>query len=189
LTLSVTYLVTEKYDPTRNEIGLKVSTRGFSEFKGAKIRLSGFPPQEKTFSRTGALTFEAMGKPGNNTLEVIDSKTSMVLQQISSINTNLLKKGPKGQEITITHKSRKAEIEIKKVPILKNEYLRIDASPKISLFFGINEETDQPNYTTKLDKKGSITTEISGPMSDKHEIKVLTGQMNQICSIKPPENQ
>ena len=76
---------------------------------------------------------------------------------------------------------------IKKVSKLKNEIIRLEASPKISLFFGLNPETDQPVYTKKTDKKGSFKEEITGVLSDKHEIRVLTGQMSKICSIKPPE--
>ena len=70
---------------------------------------------------------------------------------------------------------------------LKNEIIRLDASPKISLFFGMSPETNQPVYTKKTDKKGSFKEEITGVLSDKHEIRVFTGQMSKICSIKPPE--
>ena len=183
----VVYTVTEKYDPTRKEIGLKVAISGFSKYKGAKIRFAAFPNQEATFSKTGSLTFTAIGKPGNNSLEVIDKKTNKVLQQISAINGNIFTEGGKGQEIAIIHSSKKATISINKVPNLKEEILRLEASPKISLFFGLDPETNQPIYTKKTDKKGSFKEEITGVLSNKHEIRVFTGQMSKICSIKPPE--
>ncbi|MCK5045573.1 MAG: hypothetical protein KAS22_03270 [Candidatus Heimdallarchaeota archaeon] len=184
---TITFAVTEKYDPTRKELGLKVSINGFSKYKGAKIRFTAFPPQDKTFSRSGAITFETIGHPGNNLLEVIDSKTSKVLQVIGSINGNIFSESDKGQEISISHQTKKAVVTIKKVSKLKNEIIRLEASPKISLFFGLNPETEQPVYTKKTDKKGSFKEEITGVLSDKHEIRVLTGQMSKICSIKPPE--
>ena len=183
----VVYTVTEKYDPTRKEIGLKVAISGFSKYKGAKIRFAAFPNQEATFSKTGSLTFTAIGKPGNNSLEVIDKKTNKVLQQISAINGNIFTEGGKGQEIAIIHSSKKATISINKVPNLKEEILRLEASPKISLFFGLDPETNQPIYTKKTDKKGSCKFDITGPLSEKHEVRVLTGQMSKIVAIKPPE--
>ena len=183
----VSYQVTEKFDPTRNEIGLKVSISGFNQYKGAKIRFAAFPPQDVTFSKNGSLTFTAIGKPGNNTIEAIDKKTSKIIQQISAINSNIFTKGGKGQEIIIKHYSKKAGIEIKKVPSLKDEVLRLEASPKISLFFGLDSESQQPIYTKKTDKKGSFNNEITGVISEKHEIRVFTGQMMKIVSIKPPE--
>ncbi|MHA1556910.1 MAG: hypothetical protein ACTSPM_08260, partial [Candidatus Heimdallarchaeota archaeon] len=97
----VIYTVTEKYDPTRKEIGLKVTISGFGKYKGAKIRFAAFPSQEATFSKTGSLTFTAIGRPSNNSLEVIDKKTNKMLQQISAINGNVFTEGGKGQEITI----------------------------------------------------------------------------------------
>ena len=181
------FLVTEKFDPTRKEIGIKVTINGFSEFKGSKIRFAAFPPLDATFSKTGSLTFTAIGNPGNNVIEVIDKKTSKILQQIGSLNGNIFLDGGKGQEITITHSTKKASIVINKVPSLKEEILRLDASPKISLFFGLNPETNQPIYTKKTDKKGSFKEDITGAMSNKHEVRVLTGQMSKIVSIKPPE--
>ena len=184
---TITFTVTEKYDPTRKELGLKVSINGFSKYRGAKIRFTAFPPQDKTFSKSGAMTFEAIGRPGNNFLEVIDSKTSKILQIIGSLNGNILTESDKGQEISISHQTKKAVVRIKKVSKLKNEIIRLEASPKISLFFGLNPETEQPVYTKKTDKKGSFKEEITGVLSDKHEIRVLTGQMSKICSIKPPE--
>ncbi|MGC9780163.1 MAG: hypothetical protein HZR80_13040 [Candidatus Heimdallarchaeota archaeon] len=187
MTYLLSFQVTEKYDPTRKEIGLKVSISGFKDFKSAKVKFAAFPPQDKTFSKTGALTFTAIGHPGNNTLEIVDPKKSKVLQLIGSLNGNIFIDGDKGQEIIITHKSKKAQIEFKKVAKLKLEIIRLDASPKISLFFGLNPETNQQIYTKKTDKKGSFKEEITGIMSDKHEVKVLTGQMSKICSIKPPE--
>ena len=183
----VVYTVIEKYDPTRKEIGLKVAVSGFGKYKGAKIRFAAFPPQDATFSKTGSLTFTAIGKPGNNYLEVIDKKTNKILQQISSVNGNILTEGGKGQEIAIVHSGKKATVSINKIPTLKEELLRLDASPKISLFFGLEKESNQPIYTKKTDKKGSCKFEITGPMSEKHEVRVLTGQMNKIVSIKPPE--
>ncbi|MCK5184257.1 MAG: hypothetical protein KAQ95_08120, partial [Candidatus Heimdallarchaeota archaeon] len=131
---TITFAVTEKYDPTRKELGLKVSINGFSKYKGAKIRFTAFPPQDKTFSRSGAITFETIGHPGNNLLEVIDSKTSKVLQVIGSINGNIFSESDKGQEISISHQTKKAVVTIKKVSKLKNEIIRLEASPKISLF-------------------------------------------------------
>jgi len=74
LAYTITFTVTEKYDPTRKELGLKVSINGFNKYKGAKIRFTAFPPQDKTFSKSGAMTFETIGHPGNNLLEVLDSK-------------------------------------------------------------------------------------------------------------------
>lgn len=183
----VIYTVTEKFDPTRKEIGLKVVINGFGKYNGAKIRFTAFPPQEATFSKTGSLTFTAIGKLGNNSLDVIDKKTNKMLQQISVINSNVFTEGGKGQEIIIVHSSKKATISINKVPSLKNELLRLEASPKIPLFFGLNPETKQPIYTQKADKKGSCKFDITGTMSDKHEVRVLTGQMSKIVSIKPPE--
>lgn len=183
----VIYTVTEKYDPTRKEIGLKVAISGFGKYKGAKIRFAAFPSQESTFSKTGSLTFTAIGKPGNNSIDVIDKKTNKMLQQISAINGNVFTEGGKGQEITIVHSSKKATITINKVTSLKNELLRLDASPKISLFFGLDPETKQPIYSKKADKKGSCKYDITGTMSDKHDVRVLTGQMSKIVSIKPPE--
>ena len=184
---TITFTVTEKYDPTRKELGLKVSINGFSKYKGAKIRFTAFPLQDKTFSKSGGMTLETIGRPGNNLLEVIDSKTSKVLQFIGSINGNIFTESDKGQEISISHQTKKAVITFKKVRKLKNEIIRLEASPKISLFFGLNPETEQPVYTKKTDKKGSFKEEITGVLSDKHEIRVLTGQMSKICSIKPPE--
>lgn len=184
---TITFTVSEKYDPTRKELGLKVSINGFSKYKGAKIRFTAFPPQDKTFSKSGAMTFETIGHPGNNLLEVIDSKSHKVLQVIGSINGNIFSESDKGQEISISHQTKKAIVTIKKVSKLKNEIIRLEASPKISLFFGLNQETNQPVYTKKTDKKGSFKEEITGVLSDKHEIRVLTGQMSKICSIKPPE--
>ena len=186
MVVSVSYLVTEKYDPTRKEIGLKVTIKGFEKFSGAKIRLSGFPSVDKTFSKTGTLTFTGIGQLANNTIEVIDAKSSKVLQQISSINTNILTKGNKDQEIIIKHKTKSAEIIAKNITALKNEYLRATASPKISLFFGI-DENEKPIYTRKADAKGCLKTEITGQLTDEYEVKILTGQMVVICSIKPPE--
>lgn len=183
----IAYLVTEKFDPTRKEIGIKVTISGYDKYKGAKIRFIAFPPLDAVFSKTGSLTFTAIGKPGNNIIEVIEKKTSKVLQQIASLNGNIFTEGGKGQEIIITHSTKKANIEIKKVPSLKDEILRLDASPKISLFFGLNPETNQPIYTKKVDKKGNFNDDITGTMSDKHEVRVLTGQMSKIVSIKPPE--
>ncbi len=183
----VIYTVTEKYDPARKEIGLKVAISGFGEYKGAKIRFAEFPAQEATFSKTGSLTFTAIGKPGNNSLEIIDKKTNRMLQQISSVNGNVFTEGGKGQEIVIVHSTKKATITISKVSNLKNELLRLEASPKISLFFGLHPETKQPIYTQKADKKGSCKYDITGTMSEKHEVRVLTGQMSKIVSIKPPE--
>jgi hypothetical protein len=187
LAYTISFAVTEKFDPTRKELGLKVAISGFGKFKGAKIRFAAFPAQDKTLSKSGAMTFEAIGRPGNNTLEIIDSKSSKVLQFIGSINGNIFSESDKGQEITISHQTKKAVVTIKKVTKLKNEIIRLEASPKISLFFGLNLETDQPVYTKKTDKKGSFKEEITGVLSDKHEIRVLTGQMSKICSIKPPE--
>lgn len=187
MTYSITFLVTEKYDPTRKEIGLKVSVTGFSKFKGAKIRLAAFPAINKTLSKTGAVSFEVTGNPGNNSIEVIDTKTSKILQQIGSVNGNIFIEGGKGQQIKILHKTKKAVIELKGVPKVKNEIIRLEASPKISLFFGMEPETNHPIYTKKTDKKGNFKEEITGVMSDKHEVRVLTGQMMKICSIKPPE--
>ncbi len=187
MTYSITFTVTQKYDPTRKELGLRVSINGFSKFKGAKIRFAAFPPQDKTLSKTGGMTFETIGQPGNNTLEVIDSKSSKILQFIGSLNGNIFTESDKGQEITITHQTKKALLTIKKVSKLKNEIIRLEASPKISLFFGLNPETNQPIYTKKTDKNGSFKEEITGVLSDKHEIRVFTGQMSKICSIKPPE--
>lgn len=184
---TISFTVTQKFDPTRKELGLKVSINGFSKYKGAKIRFTAFPPHDKTFSKSGAITFETIGHPGNNLLEVIDSKTSKVLQVIGSINGNIFSESDKGQEISISHQTKKAVVTIKKVSKLKNEIIRLEASPKISLFFGLNPETEQPVYTKKTDKKGSFKEEITGVLSDKHEIRVLTGQMSKICSIKPPE--
>ncbi|MHA1504847.1 MAG: hypothetical protein ACTSPT_06620 [Candidatus Heimdallarchaeota archaeon] len=189
MTYKISFQVTEKFDPTRKEIGLKIAISGFSKYKGQKIKLAAFPAQDAVFSKTGSLTISAIGTPGgNNSIEVIDKKTRKVLQQIGSINGNIFTQGDKGQEIIITHKSKKAQIEFKKVPSLKNEILRLDASPKISLFFGLNEETNQPIYTRKSDKKGSFKGEITGVLTDKHEVRVLTGQMTKIASIKPPES-
>lgn len=187
LAYKITFLVTDEYDPTRKEIGLKVSISGFKEFKGSTIRFSAFPPQDATFTKTGAMTFADIGKPGFNTLEVIDKKTRMVLQMIGGINSNIFLKGGKNQEITITHMGKKAQIETKKVPELKEEVIRLDASPKIPLFFGLNPENNQPIYTKKVDKKGSFKEEITGSMSEKHEVRAFTGQMTKIVSIKPPE--
>lgn len=185
---TISFTVTEKFDPTRKELGLKVSISGFSKFKGAKIRFAAFPSIDKTLSKSGAMSFETVGRPGmNNTLEVIDSKKSKVLQFIGSINGNIFSESDKGQEITISHQTKKAVVTIKKVSKLKNEIIRLKASPDISLFFGLNPETEQPIYTKKTDKKGSFKEEINGVLSDKHEIRVYTGQMSQICSIKPPE--
>jgi len=187
LAYTITFTVTEKYDPTRKELGLKVSINGFRKFKGAKIRFTAFPPQDKTFSKSGAMSFEAIGRPGNNLLEVLDSKTSKVLQFIGSLNGNIFTESEKGQEISISHQTKKAVITTKKVTKLKNEIIRLEASPKISLFFGLSPETNQPVYTKKTDKKGSFKEDITGVLSEKHEIRVLTGQMSKICSIKPPE--
>jgi hypothetical protein len=187
LTFSISFIVSEKYDPTRKEIGLKVSITGFSGFKGAKIRLTAFPSIDKTFSKTGAITFTAIGKPGTNVLEVVDTKTNRVLQQIGSVNSNIFTDGGTGQEITIKHKSRKAAIEFRKVERLKNELIRLDAAPKAKVFFGLNPENEQPIYTKKVDKKGSFEEEITGVISESHEIRVFTGQMTKICTIKPPE--
>ena len=187
MTYKISFQVTEKFDPTRKEIGLKIAISGFNKFKGQKIRLAAFPAQDAVFSKTGSLTVNAIGTPGNNTIEVIDKKSRKVLQQIGSINSNVFTQGDKGQEIIITHKSKKAQIEFKKVKSLKNEILRLDAFPKISLFFGLNEETEQPIYTQKSDKKGSFKGEITGVLSEKHEVRVLTGQMTKIASIRPPE--
>lgn len=187
MTYSISFLLTEKYDPARKEVGLRVSISGFKDFKGAKIRFTAFPPQDKILTKTGAVTFTAVGHPGNNTLEVVDAKNSKVLQLIGSLNGNVFTEGDKGQEIIITHKSKQAEIEFRKIAKLKDEIIRLDASPKISLFFGLDPETNQQIYTKKTDKKGSFKEAITGVMSDKHEVKVLTGQMNKICSIKPPE--
>ncbi|NHJ32899.1 MAG: hypothetical protein FK732_08555 [Asgard group archaeon] len=184
---TITFTVAEKYDPTRKELGLKVSINGFNKFRGAKIRFAAFPSQDKTLSKSGAMTFQAIGQPGNNTLEVIDSKSSKVLQFIGSLNGNVFTESDKGQEITISHQTKKAVISIKKVAKLKNEIIRLEASPKISLFFGLNPETNQPVYTKKTDKKGSFKEDITGVLSDKHEVRVFTGQMSKICSIKPPE--
>ncbi|NHJ85239.1 MAG: hypothetical protein FK734_07240 [Asgard group archaeon] len=188
MTYSISFLVTEKYDPTRKEIGLRVSISGFKQYKGAKIRFTAFPSQDAVFSKTGAITFTTIGTPTNNTLEVIETKTNRILQQIGSINSTIFSEGAKGQEIIITHNGKKANIEIKKVPKLKEEIIRLEASPKISLFFGLNPETSQPIYTKKTDKKGSFNEEITGPLEEKHEIRVFTGQMSKICSIKPPES-
>ncbi|MHA1124895.1 MAG: hypothetical protein ACTSO7_06765 [Candidatus Heimdallarchaeota archaeon] len=187
MTYKISFQVTEKYDPTRKEIGLKIAISGFNKYKGQKIKLAAFPVQDATFSKTGSLSISAIGTPGNNSIEVIDKKTRKVLQQIGSLNGNIFTQGDKGQEIIITHKSKKAHIELKKVPSLKNEILRLDASPKISLFFGLNEETNQPIYTQKSDKKGSFKGDITGVLTEKHEVRVLTGQMTKIASIKPPE--
>lgn len=187
MTYKISFQVTEKFDPTRKEIGLKIAISGFSKYKGQKIKLAAFPAQDAVFSKTGALTVTAIGTPGNNTIEVIDKKTRQVLQQIGYINGNIFTQGDKGQEIIITHKLKKAEIQFKKVQSLKNEILRLDASPKISLFFGLNEETNQPVYTQKSDKKGSFKGEITGVLTEKHEVRVLTGQMTKIAAIKPPE--
>ncbi|MFW9921658.1 MAG: hypothetical protein ACFFDW_00015 [Candidatus Thorarchaeota archaeon] len=183
----ISILVTEKFDPTRKEIGLKVTINGFAEFKGEKIKFSAFPPQDVTFTKTGALTFTAIGTPGTNTLEVVEQKTRKIVQQIGFINSNVFLEGGKGQEIIITHNTKNARIEINKVPSLKEEIVRIEASPKISLFFGLNPENNQPIYTKKVDKKGIFNEEITGLLSNKHEVRVLTGQMMKIISIKPPE--
>jgi len=187
MTYKISFQVSEKFDPARNEIGLKIAISGFSKYKGQKIRLAAFPAQDAVFSKTGSLTITAIGKPGSNIIDVIDKKTRKVLQQIGSINGNIFTQGDKGQEIIITHKSKIAQIELKKVQSLKNEILRLDASPKISLFFGLDQETKQPIYTLKSDKKGSFKNEITGVLSEKHEVRVLTGQMTKIVSIKPPE--
>ncbi|MHA1212060.1 MAG: hypothetical protein ACTSSH_06330 [Candidatus Heimdallarchaeota archaeon] len=187
MSYKISFLVTEKYDPTRKELGLKVAISGFNKFKGAKVRMAAFPSIDKTFSKTGALSFTEIGKPANNVIEVLDSKTSRVLQQIGSLNSNIFIDSDKGQEIIVSHKNKKAHIEIKKVSALKNELIRLEASPKISVFFGIDPETSKNIYTKKTDKKGSFKEEITGAMSEKHEIRILTGQMVKICSIKPPE--
>ncbi|NHJ47130.1 MAG: hypothetical protein FK733_05010 [Asgard group archaeon] len=186
MTCSISFSVSEKYDPTRKEIGLKVAINGFSKFKGARVRFSAFPNIEKTFSKTGSLTFTEIGKPGTNIIEVIDSKTNRVLQQIGSINSNIFIESGTGQEITIKHKTRKAEIETRKVAKIKNELIRLDTLPKIKIFFGLNPETQQPLYTKKVDKKGNFKEEITGAISDIHEIRVYAGQMVPICTIKPP---
>ncbi|MBN1330639.1 MAG: hypothetical protein JXA54_14290 [Candidatus Heimdallarchaeota archaeon] len=187
MTYSISYLVTEKYDPTRKELGLKVSITGFDKYKGQRVRFSGYPSTDKVFSKTGALTFTLIGTPGNNIIEVMDIKTNRVIQQIGSLNGNILLEGDKGQEIIISHKSKVAAIVIKKVQRLKDELIRLEASPKIPIFFGIDPDTNQNLYTKKTDKKGSFDNEITGAISEKHEIRILTGQMNKICSIKPPE--
>jgi len=184
---SISFKVIEKFDPARKELGLRVAIVGFSSFKGAKIRFSAFPSIDKVFTKTGALTFEAIGAPGTNILEVIEQKTGRVLQTIGSINSNIFKEGGINQEIKIAHKGKKGAITINKVAKLKEEIIRLDASPKISLFFGVHPETQQPVYTKKVDKKGNFQEDITGPISEKHEIRVLTGQMVKIASIKPPE--
>ena len=187
MTYNISYQVTETFDPTRKELGLKITISGFSKFKGEKIRFAAYPAIDKTLSKTGAMSFTAIGTPGNNILEIIDSKTSRVLQQIGSLNGNIFIEGGKGQEIKITHKIRKAIIELKGISKVKNEIIRLEASPKIPLFFGMDPESNQPVYTKKTDKKGNFKEEITGVMSDKHEVRVYTGQMMKICSIKPPE--
>ncbi|MEA2070253.1 MAG: hypothetical protein U9O98_03090 [Asgard group archaeon] len=186
MSYSVTYTVDEKYNLARNEISLRVSIKGFKTFRGKKIRFTAFPPQDKTFTKTGALTFTASGKPGQNSLEIVDPDTSKILQEISSINSKMFLKGDKNQEITIKHNGPTAYVEIKKVPELEETYLRIDAHPQITLFFGMNEETNKPIFTKKTNNKGSIKTEITGKLSFDHEIKILTAQNNKICSINPP---
>jgi hypothetical protein len=186
LTYSISFLVSEKYDPTRKEIGLKVSITGFNKFKGAKIRFSAFPNIEKTFSKTGALSFTEIGKPGTNIIEVVDSKSNRVLQQIGSINSNIFLDGGKGQEVIIKHKTRVAHVETRNIGKIKNEPIRVEALPKIKVFFGLNPETEQPLYTKKADKKGNFKEEITGAISDIHEIRVFAGQMVPICTIKPP---
>lgn len=187
LTYSISFLVSEKHDPTRKEIGLRVSINGFNAFKGAKVRLSAFPTIDKTISKSGSITFAEIGKPGTNIIEVIDAKSNRVLQQIGSINSNIFLEGGTGQEIIIKHKKRTAELVIKKVPKLKNDIIRLDAAPKEKVFFGLNPETNQPIYTKGIDKKGNFSEEITGAISEKHEIRAFTGQMTKICSIKPPE--
>ncbi|HUT81152.1 MAG TPA: hypothetical protein VMZ29_08110 [Candidatus Bathyarchaeia archaeon] len=187
MTYSISYLITEKYNPTRKELGLKVSITGFDKYKGQRVRFSGYPSIDKTFSKTGAITFTMIGTPSNNIIEVMDAKTNRVIQQIGSLNGNVFLEGDKGQEIIINHKSKVASITIKKVQKLKDELIRLEASPKIPIFFGIDSETNQNLYTKKTDKKGSFDEQITGVISDKHEIRILTGQMNKICSIKPPE--
>ncbi len=187
MTYNISYLLTEKYDPTRKELGIKVSISGFDKFKGQKVRFSGFPSIDQTFSKTGALTFSMIGTPGNNVIEVLDTKTHRVIQQIGSLNSNIFLEGDKGQEIIISHKSKIANIVFKKVQKLKDELIRLEASPKIPVFFGMDPETNQNLYTKKTDKKGSFDNEINGAITEKHEIRILTGQMNKICSIKPPE--
>ncbi|MHA1630428.1 MAG: hypothetical protein ACTSXO_05565 [Candidatus Heimdallarchaeota archaeon] len=184
---SITFKVIEKYDFARKELGLRVAIAGFNAYKGLKIRFSAFPSIEKTFTKTGALTFEAIGTPGTNILEVIEPKSGRIIQAIGSVNSNLFTEGPTNQEIKITHYGQKAAITLTKVPKLKEEFIRLDASPKISLFFGVNPETKQPIYTKKVDKKGNFQETITGPLSEKHEVRVLTGQMVKIVSIKPPE--
>jgi hypothetical protein len=187
LTYSISFSVSEKHDPTRKEIGLKVSINGFGAFKGAKVRLSAFPTIDKTLSKGGSVTFTKIGKPGTNIIEVIDAKSNRVLQQIGSINSNIFLDGGTGQEIIIKHMKRNAEIVFKKVPKLKNEIVRLDAAPKEKVFFGLNPETGHPIYTKETDKKGNFKEEITGAISEKHEIRVFTGQMTKICTIKPPE--
>ena len=103
------------------------------------------------------------------------------------MNGNIFSEGGIGQEIKITHKIKTAEIAFNKVPKIKNEVIRLDASPKIPVFFGIEPDTKQPIYTKRVDSKGSFKEEITGVITEKHEIRVFTSQMTKICSIKPPE--